>query len=728
MMARILTTVLLSTCLFAGGKRLSFDQVQGKSPFKYSRLGMMVWFPNENAYLTWGKNDFNGDIVKVLFPERDTVEVVDSSAFYLNGKKLKVSQFSFDQSGQKLLLLSDRKKIWRHSYTGTYHVLDLDSKMIQLVGKENKELRNVKFSPDGNKIAYIREDNNIYVYDLNRNKEKQLTSNGSDVISNGHFGWVYEEEFGSFDAYHWSPDSRYIAYWEEDQSQVPIFTMFDEMELYPTTEKIRYPKAGQPNPSMKIFVVDVKKGRRKSMNIGDIKDTYYPWMEWTGKDKLTIMRMNRLQKEWIFLTAATKSGKTTTGLTESDLAGWVDLRRDYTFLENGNILWISERSGWKHLYIHTSGGQLVLQITDGEWEVKGIVHVDESNKKVYFMANKASVFETRFYSVNFDGTNLKLLTKEKGSHSIKVLPKGNAFIDTYSSIQTPTKHILKNMDGNVLMVLDETDKSQFEVYDWSYPEIIHFKTADGSTTLDGILTYPPDYVKGKRYPVIVYGYGMPGTQIVNNRWSGLWNQYLVQQGFIIFSMDARGMSGRGEAFKNLSYGDMAQYLAKDTATGVRYLVEQGIADPDRIGAWGWSGGGYFTGLMLTKNADLFDVGVSVAPVMDFRLYDSIYTERSMGLPQDNGAGYDSTSVLSYVDRFNGKLLVIHGTGDDNVHSQNTTWLVEEFVKHDKQLDIFYYPNRPHGMSGGNARKNLYKKMITYFNDHLLGKPLVERKN
>ena len=193
-------------------------------------------------------------------------------------------------------------------------------------------------------------------------------------------------------------------------------------------------------------------------------------------------------------------------------------------------------------------------------------------------------------------------------------------------------------------------------------------------------------------------------------------------------MDARGMSGRGEAFKNLSYGNMARYLGKDTATGVQHLVNKGIADPDRIGAWGWSGGGYFTGLMLTKNADLFDVGVSVAPVMDFRLYDSIYTERSMGLPQNNKGGYDSTSVLTYVDRFKGKLMVIHGTGDDNVHSQNTTWLVEEFIKHDKQLDIFYYPNRPHGMSGGNARKNLYRKMINYFNDHLKGRPLIEHKN
>jgi len=728
MIRKLIFVLSICSFLFGEGKRLSFDDVQGKSPFKYASLGRMTWFPNENAYLAWGKDDHKGDIVKVTFPERDTLELIDSSAFYIDGKKLEVSRFSFDKSGSKLLLLSDRKRIWRHSYFGTFHIMDIPSRKIQPVSTDNTELRNVKISPDGNKVAYVRKDNNLYVFDLVKKREKQLTSSGSDVILNGHFGWVYEEEFGSFDAYRWSKDSRFIAYWEEDQSQVPIFTLFNEMELYPTTQKIRYPKAGQTNPTMKIFVVDVKKGRQKSMDIGDTNDTYFPWMEWTEDKKLTVMRMNRLQNHWSFLTVDAKSGKSFDGLSESDANGWVELHRNYKFLKNGNILWMSERSGWHHIYIHTSSGEMVRQITDGKWEVKKIIRVDEENETVYFTANKESVYETRFYSINFDGGGLTLLTKEKGSHSVRVLPKGDAFIDSYSSISTPSKHLLKSMDGKVLHVLDETDKSQFEVYDWSYPEIIQFKTADGTTTLDGIVTYPPDYVKGKRFPIIVHGYGMPGTQIVNNRWGSAWNQYLAQQGFIVFSMDSRGMSGRGEAFKNLSYGDMAKYLAKDHAAGVQYLVDQGIADPDRIGAWGWSGGGYFTGLMLTKNAHLFDVGVSVAPVMDFRLYDSIYTERSMGLPQDNKAGYDSTSVLSYVDRFKGKLLVIHGTGDDNVHSQNMTWLVEEFVKHDKQIDTFYYPNRPHSMAGGKARKNLYKKMITYFKDNLLGKPLVEHRN
>ena len=738
----VLILFLIITTLYSNPnpKRLSFDDVQGKSPFKYTSLNILTWVPNENIYITRIKNTF----LKVDLMNSDTSIFLTEEDFKLKSKAIVVSKgkteqapwrdnfsprtFWFDSKGEKILFFSDKEKIWRRSFYASYYVMDLKTKKIQSVSKNNKKLRNTKFSPDGKYVSYVREDNNIYVYDLIKFKEKRITNNGSKTILNGHLGWVYEEEFGSFDGYRWSPDSKNIAYWEENQSNVPIFSMFDEMSLYPKIKEIRYPKAGEENPTMSIFVINIKKGNRKKMDIGDNFDTYYPWIKWKSNKLLKVMKMNRLQNRWDFLNLNITNGKSNFGLSESDLNGWVELHRNYNFLNNGRIVWMSERSGWHHIYIHSDNGKLINQVTNGKWEVKKILRIDEEIQKIYFTANKESVFETNFYSVNFDGTELTLLANEPGSHSIKVLPQGGAFIDSYSSLRSPSKHLLKDMDGNIIRIINETDKSQFELYDWSYPEIIHFKSTDGSTKLDGIITYPPDYKKGERYPVIVHGYGMPGTQIVSNRWGSTWNQYLVQQGYIVFSMDARGMSGRGEAFKNLSYGDMSKYLAKDNAAGVQYLVNKGIVDPDRVGAWGWSGGGYFTGLMLTKNAHLFDVGVSVAPVMDFRLYDSIYTERSMGLPQNNKDGYDSTSVLSYVDRFKGKLLVIHGTGDDNVHSQNTTWLVEEFIKHDKQLDIFYYPNRPHGMSGGNARKNLYRKMIDYFNVNLKSRPLIERRN
>ena len=718
---KISILTLIGFCyLFAENKtkRITFEHTQGKSPFKYASLGKMVWLPDYNDYLAIGKGNYLNSIVKISFLDNDTSILIDSSLLNYKNKKISIDDMKLDSKGKKILISTNKEKIWRHSFFATYFVVEINSKQVLPVSNNNKRLRNVKFSPDGKFVAYVREDNNLYTFDLTRKKQRRISSSGSKTVSNGHFEWVYEEEFGSYDAYLWSPDSKNIAYWEENQSNVPIFKLFSEVSLYPQVKELHYPKAGQQNPSMSIFVSRAKGGGAKRLFTGYQRDIYLPWMKWINNQEIVFMEMDRLQKKWQFIHTNIKKIKLSRGLSESDISGWVDLHRNYFFLKNEDILWLSEQDGWRHIYLHSKNGKKIRQITRGNWEVKNIIHFDEISNKIYFISNKESVFENRFYSIDFDGNNLKLLSIEEGSHSIKVLPEKNMFIDSFSSLSEPTKHLLKNMDGELIKVLSETDKSQFNAYDWSFPEIIQFESEDKSVKLDGIITYPPNFNKNKRYPLIVYGYGMPGTQIVYNRWGSLWNQYLVQQGYIVFSMDARGMSGRGEKFKNLSYGNMSKYLSIDTAAGVKHLINKGIVDEDKIGAWGWSGGGYFTGLMLTKNAELFDVGVSVAPVMDFRLYDSIYTERSMGLPQNNEAGYDSTSVLSYVDRFKGKLLVIHGTGDDNVHSQNLTWLIEEFVKNDKQLDVFYYPDRPHSMRGGNARKNLYKKMMNYFNDHL----------
>ena len=713
--------ILIGLCsLYAENKtkRITFEHTQGKSPFKYASLGKMVWFSDKNDYLAVGKGNHLNSIVKISFLDNDTSVLIDSSLLNYKNKKISIDDMKVDSKGKKILITTNKEKIWRHSFYATYFVVEIESKQILPVSINNKRLRNVKFSPDGKFVAYVREDNNLYTFDLTRKKQRRISSSGSKTISNGHFEWVYEEEFGSYDAYLWSPDSKNIAYWEEDQSNVPIFKLFSEISLYPQVKELRYPKAGQQNPSMSIFISKAKGGGVKRLFTGYQRDIYLPWMKWINNQEIVFMEMDRLQKKWQFIHTNIKKIKLSRGLSESDMSGWVDLHRNYFFLKNEDVLWLSEQDGWRHIYLHSKDGKKIRQITRGNWEVKNIVHFDEILNKIYFTSNKESVFENRFYSIDFDGNNLKLLTGEQGFHSVKVLPEKNMFIDSFSNLKEPSKHSLKNMNGELIKVLSETDKSQFNVYDWSYPEILQFESEDKSVKLDGIITYPPDFNKNKRYPLIVYGYGMPGTQIVYNRWGSLWNQYLAQQGYIVFSMDARGMSGRGEKFKNLSYGNMSKYLSIDTVAGVKHLINKGLVDENKIGAWGWSGGGYFTGLMLTKNAELFDVGVSVAPVMDFRLYDSIYTERSMGLPQDNKAGYDSTSVLSYVDRFKGKLLVIHGTGDDNVHSQNLTWLIEEFVKNDKQLDAFYYPDRPHSMRGGKARKNLYKKMINYFNDHL----------
>ena len=718
------TVILLAFAICSnlfGGKRLTLEDVTGESPFEIASLGKIVWISGEDAYTFLKQSNDVRSLYRVDLMTDDTTLFLDGERLKFNGSSVVVTNYSFSQDGHKILIQTDREKIWRRTNWGTYWIYNRETDEMVPVSKNNQRLRNVKFSPDGKMVAYVREDNNLYTFEIGRKRERQLTRTGTDVVLNGHFGWVYEEEFSIYDAYRWSPDSKTIAYWEENQSRVPVFTMINELELYPVTTEIRYPKAGQTNPTMRIGVVKATGGATRWMDIGDNRDMYYPRIYWHSSEQLLVMRMRRLQNRWDLLICNPKSGKKKQGLMEMDENGWVSVHDNYRFLEKDEIVWISERSGYQHLYRHTLKGEELAQLSDGQWEATRIVHLDEERGVVYFMANKASVAESHLYSVSFDGTGLKQLTTEKGNHSVQFSSSGEYFVDSYSSVSQPSKIVLKKRDGTTVRIIKETEKKQFDDYDWSIPQFVTFKTHDGVATLDGIVILPVGYKKGKKYPMMVYGYGMPGTQIVRDRWGGLWNQFLAQEGFIVFSMDARGMSGRGEAFKNLSYGDMSRYLAKDHLAGIDYMVREWGADPDRVGAWGWSGGGYFTGLMLTKNGSHFKAGVSVAPVMDFRLYDTIYTERSMGLPQDNEAGYDSTSVFSYVDNLQGHLLVIHATGDDNVHSQNTTQLVEKFVNAKQPLEVFYYPNRDHGIRGGNSRIHLYTKMFNHLREHLLEK-------
>ncbi len=334
---------------------------------------------------------------------------------------------------------------------------------------------------------------------------------------------------------------------------------------------------------------------------------------------------------------------------------------------------------------------------------------------MYFTANKASIHENKLYSVDFDGNQIKCLTREAGNHQVLISNSKEYFFDSYSSFDQPKKNILKRLvTGSTIKVINETNKDQYRNYEWSKPYIVNFETLDKNDTLYGCVTRPPDFDQSKKYPVIIHGYGMPGTQSVWNQWSNIWNQFLAQNGYVVFHMDTRGMGGRGEKFKNLSYGDMSKYLSLDHLAGINYLKKNLNIDPERVGAWGWSGGGYFTCLMLTRNAKSFKAGVAVAPVTDFKLYDTAYTERIMGLLKENKSGYDSTSTISWINKMEGSLLLIHGEDDDNVHSQNTSQFVEKAVKLGKNIDWIQYPGRNHGIYGNGARADMYKKMLEFF--------------
>ncbi len=698
---------------------LTYEEAVLDSPFETASIGYKITVPDEDAVIIRGRGDNWRNWYKVNLIQNDTTLFLDSLAFNLKGNDLYVSSLEFSNDAKMLLVRTDFKPIWRYSYSATYYLYDLMNKKLFPLSDENKDLRNVKFAPTSDRIAYVRQDNNIYVYDIKRDRERRLTTSGSEFVSNGHFGWLYEEELTGFDAYRWSPDGKSICYWEEDNSMVKDFSIIDDLAQYPTITKIKYPKAGETNPTLKIGVLRVSGAGKRWLDSAYVNNDYLSWMEWIDNERIAFLKLKRNQKSWDLFVSNRNTGKSVKVLAEEDKSGWLENDGQIKFLDDGKIIWISEKTGYRHLWMSKHSGSKTWPITQGKWEVSKIIKVDEEKDIVYFMANQESVFEERLYSIRFDGTETKLLSLENGHHTISLTGSGDFFIDSYSTTESPKKIVLKELTGGgVIRVLAKTDLEQFKRYRWSPPKIVQFKSIDGSTFLDGIITLPPNYDDKERYPVIVHGYGMPGTQKVWNKWGSTWDQYLAQQGYIIFSMDSRGMSGRGEEFKNLSYGDMSKYLALDHIAGVNYLIDSGYADENRIGAWGSSGGGYFTCLMLTKNAQYFKAGVAIAPCTDFRLYDTAYTERSMGMPERNKAGYDSTNVINWIHRMEGKILLMHGSADDNVHSQHTIKFVQAALRADKDVEWYLYPNRNHGIYGGGARKHLYKKMIEFFNENL----------
>ena len=700
-------------------EKLTFDQAVVNPPFKIASTGSATLLPKTDAMLIRGRGVNWKQWYKVTLVDNDTTLFIDSNDFKWNNRNLFINSLKFSEDEKKILLKTEVEKIWRHSNKATYFVYDIEKELMIPISQNNKNLRNVKFSPDGTKVAYVRNDNNLYLYDLKKNRERKLTSSGSSTVLNGHFGWLYEEELTGYDGYRWSPNGESIAYWEENNSMVKEYSLIDDSSLYPSIKKIRYPKAGESNPELRIGVIRINGYGRKWIDIAKTQNDYLPWMEWVNSEKIAFLKMDRKQQNWEMFVSDKVSGKSLKILSESDENGWLDNHGQIRFLNDGKIIWVSEKSGYKHIWIAKHSGSSRWPVTKGNWEVSKIIHVNEAKQKIYFTANKESVFENRFYSIGFDGSDLKLLTVEEGHHRVQLTGSKSHFIDTYSSLRKPKIITLKNIEsGELIRSINATELEQFLDYEWSFPEIISFPSSDKTTKLDGCIIFPPDYSPGKKYPVIVHGYGMPGTQIVWNRWSSLFDQFLAQQGYIVFSMDSRGMSGRGEKFKNLSYGNMSKYLAEDHLTGINRLIELGYADPNRIGAWGWSGGGYFTCLMLTKNGKYFKAGVAVAPCTDFRLYDSAYTERSMGLPDENKNGYDSTSVLSWIDSMEGSLLLMHGVADDNVHVQHSNRFVQEAIKAKKNIEWYYYPERNHGIYGSGAREHLYKKLLEFFKENL----------
>ena len=738
---KYLTIALIFSALNAQGE-ISLENVLDRT-FRTESIGRYDWKNSSDAYYFTERSDEGLDFYEYSLASNDTLK-----AFSVQKSVISDFSYSFSPDQTKLLLKKNSKKLWRHSSYGSYYVYDIASESVTPVTSDPDSLRNVKFSPDSNKLAFVRNDNNLYLFDLIDSREEQLTFDGSEDILNGHFGWVYEEEFGTYDSYKWSPNSQYIAFIREDQTYVKEYALVDYEAQYPVVKYIRYPKTGEDNPIVSISILDLENKEYRSVHLPETA-YYIPDIIWqVNSSNLYFATLNRKQNDWNLYKYDFDTNRGDLILNDSN-DSWID-RDPFTvpgeigtwttkggfssaILENGEILWISEKDGFSHIYRNRPDGRPINQVTRGNWEVNNISAIDTKNEIIYFSGKKETETENHLYSIKFNGSRLKRLTKEKGSHSSSFSPTLNYFINSYSSFTVPPKTFLREDSGKIVRVLAETDRSQFDAYGLTYPQLINIFTDDG-TRLNALITYPHNFDPMKQYPVILYNYGGPGSQLVVNRWgsgSHIFHQFFASRDFIIFSFDNRGTGGRGKAFKDLAYGDYGKYLIKDHITAAKYLQGLTYVDAENIGIWGWSGGGYLTNMCMTLASDYYKAGISIAPNVEPLLYDTIWTERYMGLVEENPEGYKNASVLTHVDKAKGHLLQIHGNADDNVHHQHSIKLAKAYAEHGKDMEMFIYSNANHGMYNNNFlsednpadgwknRYHLYKKMTDFFMEHLV---------
>ncbi|MTI22665.1 S9 family peptidase [Fulvivirga sp. RKSG066] len=704
-------------------KDISVADIYQQGTFRQKSVYGINWMNDGRYYSAQEGND----ILKYDITTGESVETI------LDGDALQPAvnfrSYTFSNDESKLLLLTDRESIYRRSYTAEYYVYDLKAEKLTKLSDNGKQAY-ATFSPDGSKVAFVR-DNNLFYVSLADMKETQITNDGKfNELIHGSTDWVYEEELSFTRAFEWSGDGEQLFYLTFDESGVREYNMqkWNKGELYPEDYKFKYPKAGEDNSKVTATIYNLADGKANAVDLGTDQEYYVARIYQTQNDNvLSLMRLNRLQNQLDILHVDTKTGSTTTVLTEKyDTYVDLDFIDDLTYLKDGkHFVHSSEKSGYKHLYLYTIDGKLKNQITSGDWEVSSFEGVDESSRRpvAYFTSTEISPLDRTFYSIELSGKNKKTLRGEEGVHGVNMSSDYKYYIDYYSSAKKPLNVSLYQTGKNKLVkVLEDNASLEKTVKDYalSPKEFFTYKTVDG-TDLNGYMIKPTDFDENKEYPVLVYQYSGPGSQQVMNSWNGgnyYWHQMLAQDGYIVAVIDTRGTGGRGAEFKKLTYKQLGKYESEDHIAGAKYLGNLPYVDESRIGIWGWSYGGYMSSLAMFKGEGLFKAAIAVAPVTNWRFYDTIYTERYMDTPQNNASGYDDNSPTSHVDKLNGNYLLIHGTGDDNVHFQNAVTLQNALIAAGKQFDSFYYPDRAHGIYRDNARMHLYTMMTDWLKENL----------
>ncbi len=626
-------------------------------------------------------------------------------------KRFSLSSYTWSPDGESILVPAHKDLF----------LFDLKSRKLLRLTEDDEEERDPTFSPDGKKLAYLKRQN-LAVFDIATKQEKQLTTEGNDDILIGRFDWVYEEEFSIRTGFEWSPDSKYISYFRLDQSGEPDFPIVDFIPVHNTATPMKYPKAGDANALVKIGVVDVTTANTVWMDRSAGPDDYLTRTKWLPDSReLAITYVNRDQNHLELLFANAADGLSRVILTEEVTNGWLDSERSPLFVPGtSQFLWPSEQDGFEHLYLLDYTGKKIRQLTEGSWELGNIIRFVPERRQVFFSAAKDRYEETHLYSIGTDGKNLRQLTVDSGSHSAVVASSGRYFIDTFSNYNTPTRQTLCDENGRLVTVLADGQIKALAEVKLPKTEFFTFTSSNGDV-LQAYLIKPVDFDSTQKYPVLMYTYAGPGSQVVTNRWSGasaLWYTLLTQKGYLIFAVDGRGSANRGRGWKHQVYRRLGDVEIQDQIEGAKYLRSLPFVDQDRIGIWGWSYGGYSTIMCLLKGAEFFKVGVAVAPVTDWKNYDTIYTERYMDQPKDNEAGYQESSALFHAKKLKGKLLLIHGSSDDNVHLANTLQLAEAFQNARIPFDLMIYPRKTHGIGGRDTRVHLYEKVTQYLLENL----------
>lgn len=717
----IITLFLLSSFAIVAQQKLSVEEIY-TGAFRAKGMEELQSMKNTNQY-TVLNSDRASKSQQIDLYDFATLQKVSTLIDTKNHKELAdgIDSYTFSNDEKQILIANNSVPIFRHSFTADFYLYDLASKSLSKILEQVQE---PTFSPDGTKIGFAKA-NNLYIYDIASKATTQVTTDGTkNAIINGITDWVYEEEFAFVRAFDWSTDSKKLAYIRFDESQVPQFSMdLYKKDLYPTADTFKYPKAGEKNALVSLHVYDVNGKSSKTINLGNYNDFYIARMKWTNDaNVLCAQVLNRHQDnlDLIFVDGTTGAAKVV--LNEKDKA-YVDVTDNLTFLKDNSFIWTSEKDGFNHIYLYDKTGKLKNQVTKGNWEVTAYYGFDEKTKTVFYQSVENGSTIRDVYKISLDGKKKAKLSQQVGTNAATFSPDFTYFINSFSSATVPTTYTLNSSkDGKqAKSIVDNVALAdKLKKYDLPTKEFFELTTEKGHK-LNAWMIKPKNFDATKKYPVFMYQYSGPGSQQVANQWlntNDYWFMMLSQEGYITVCVDGRGTGFKGAEFKKCTQKELGKYEVEDQIDAAKVIGNYAYVDKSRIGIFGWSYGGFMSSNCLFKGAEVFKMAIAVAPVTNWRFYDSIYTERYMQTPQENPSGYDENSPINHVSKLKGNFLLIHGTADDNVHVQNSMQMIEALVQANKQFDWAIYPDKNHGIFGGKTRIQLYNKMTNFIKEKL----------